>query len=217
MNRFTVVLAIALAALSTLGARAHAKDEPKPDRDAQRLDLVAAYLLEGMTDEARRALDAFPNSLKQPPEGKRGGDSSELERAERLSRQYGLALAALQPGHNDSFALLIDILENESIGSDDRDPLATVLWQRLFARYAVEERYQTIAAYVLRRSSGRLKYQAEDDYYDKATRAQAAAELIEVDRELARLEEASATQPPAARDPVGGQSAAAMPTPSLRP
>jgi hypothetical protein len=206
MNRFTVVLAIALAALSTLGARAHAKDEPKPDRDAQRLDLVAAYLLEGMTDEARRALDALPDSLKQPPEGKSRGYSPELYRAERLSHQYGLALAALQPGHNDSFALLIDILENESIGSDDRDPLATVLWQRLFARYAVEERYPTIATYVLQRSRRGLKYEAESEYNDKATRAQAAAERVVIESELARLEAATATQPSAARDPIGARA-----------
>lgn len=193
-----------LAALLTLNARARAKDEPKPDADAQRLDLVAAYLLEGMTVEARRALDALPDTLKQPPDEKSHGYSPERERAGRFSSQYGLAMAALQPGHNDSFALLIDILKTEGIGTYDRDPLATVLWQRLFARYAVEERYPTLAAHVLQRSSGRLKYKAEDDYYDKATRAQAGAERVEVDRELARLEEASAT-PAAAGDPAAGR------------
>jgi hypothetical protein len=207
MNRFTVVLAIALASLLTLGAHARAKDEPKPDPNAQRLDLVAAYLLEGMTGEARRALDALPDSLKRPPEGKGQDYSPERERAERLSSQYGLALAALQPGHTDTFALLIEILKSESIGSDNRDPLATVLWQRLFARYAVEERYPTIAAYVLQRSSRRLKYDEESEYNDKATKAQAAAERIVIDRELARLEEASATLASAARDATAVEAA----------
>jgi len=44
-------------------------------------------------------------------------------------------------GHNDSFALLVDILKTESIGTDDRDPLATVLWQRSSPLRA-EERYR---------------------------------------------------------------------------
>src|SRR6266446_423024 len=164
MNRTAVVVSVAVAALLTLDARARGDEGKKTNPDTQRLDLAAAYLLEGMSVEARHVLDALPDSLKHPPEGTRHGSSLDQERAERLSLQYGLALAASQPGHNDSFALLVDILKTESIGTDDRDPLATVLWQRLFARYAAEERYPTIAAYVLQRSSRSLEYEAQSEY-----------------------------------------------------
>jgi len=65
-----------------------------------------------------------------------------------------------------------------------------------------------IAAYVLQRSSRRLGYEAKSEYTEKDRKAQAPAERAEVERELARLQEPSATQPPAANDAAGAAGAA---------
>ena len=180
MRRLVIV---AVVVLFSLGTSARGTSDKKDCAPQQPLDLPAAYLLEGMSGEARCALDALPDKLKHPPKGTSQGYSPERELADRLALQFDLAHATLEPGHRDPFELLTDILERSTWGGDERDPVGSVLWQKLFA-------YGSIGSFVLRRSSESLEYQAADEYSDKDEKAQAAAEREEVTRELARLDEA---------------------------
>lgn len=186
-KRWVVVTAVVLVVL-WLGTTARGKEARGDDANAWKLDLAASYLLEGMSGEARRVLDSLPDDVKRRPAAEsKSGYSAEREREERLTLQYALARASLEPGGPDAFRLMTDILSKGGSGGDEGDPIGTVLWQRLFARYAAAACYRSIVAFVLQRSSRYLGYLAESEHSEPNEKAQAAAGKEEIDRELASL------------------------------
>ena len=84
-----------------------------PKHQGQRLDLAAAYVLEGMFDEARPILDSFPEKLKKVPSGDARGFSQEAMTARRFPLQWNLLHETLDPGKSDAFDLLIDVLSRQ--------------------------------------------------------------------------------------------------------
>jgi hypothetical protein len=204
------LMIVALVLLFTLAPNARGTIDKKDCAPQQPLDLPAAYLLEGMCAEARCVLDALPDKLKHPPKGTCQGYSPEREMADRLALQFALADATLEPGRRDAFELLTDILERDS-------SVGTVLWQKLFARYAAREGYSSIGSFVLRRAGDSLEYQAADESSDKDEKAQAAAEREEVTRELARLEEGHPAAGAEEADPLAPVLQRLLESPRLAP
>ncbi len=183
-----VSIALALVTASASWSQPWAADDPKVQ--GQRLDLAAAYVLEGMFDQARAVLDSFPDKLKKLPADDDRSFSPEAATARRLALQWRLLHETLDPGKSDAFELLVDVLAAQQLGWDDRDPLSSVLWQKVFARYAKREGYPGIGGYVLRRSSNYFGYVLDPkESHEPAERAAAAAQNDEVTREIARLEE----------------------------
>jgi len=149
----------------------------------QKLDLAAAYALEGMFDEARPLLDAFPDKFKKTPGDDAQGYSPEANTAKRLALQWTLLHETLDPGKSDAFDLLVEVLAGQQCCSDEGNPVSSVLWQKVFARYAKREGYPVIGAYVLRRSSEYLGYTLEpEEAAEPAERATAVAQKDEVTR-----------------------------------
>jgi len=181
---------VAIAILLTLGSDARAGGVPRGRAHEQTLDLAAAYALEGMFAEAHRVLEPFPDKLKRAPEGQTRGYSPERQQAERIALQWSLVQEMLAPGKKDAFELLTDIVSKTGWGDDSGDPVSTVLWQKLFARYAKREDYPSIGAHVLRRTGDYLDYRLEHERFEEPGQREAsAAQRDEVTRELARLEE----------------------------
>jgi hypothetical protein len=181
---------VAIVLLLTLGSNARAGGVSGGKPHEHTLDLVAAYALEGMFDEARRVLDPFPDKLKQAPGSEKHGYSPEREQAERIALQWSLVQEMLGPSGKDAFELLTDVVSKTGWGGDAGDPVSTVLWQKLFARYAKREGYGSIGAYVLRRTGDLLDYRLDRERFEEpGQREAAAAQREEVARELARLEE----------------------------
>ncbi len=214
-------VSIAFACLVAAGPWSHpwAADDPK--HQGQKLDLAAAYVLEGMYDEARPLLVAFPDKLKKVPGDNTRGYSPEANTAKRLALQWTLLHETLDPGKSDAFDLLVEILAAEQGAGVDRDPVSSVLWQKVFARYAKREGYPVIGTYVLRRSSDYFGYVLDPKWSrEPAERVAAAAKNDEVTREIARLEEgvldAARTQG-AAADRVGPTIARLLEAPRLVP
>ena len=194
-----VSIVFAFVVASAPWSQPWASDDPK--RLGQRLDLAAAYVLEGMFDEAHPVLGSFPDKLKKV----RGDDhdfSPEAMTARRLALQWTLLDETLNPGKQDPFDLLVDVLAGREWGGGDRDPVSSVLWQKVFARYAKREGYQVVGAYVLRLSSNYFGYVLDPKRSPApAERAAAAAQNEEVTREIARLEEGAPA--PAGTSDVG--------------
>lgn len=158
--------------------------------EQQTLDLAAAYILEGMFDESRPVLDSLPDKLKKIPDDEARGYSPEAASARRLALQWALLHETLGPGKHDAFDLLVDVLDGLQCCTDERNPVSSVLWQKVFARYAKREGYPGIGGYVLRRSSNYFGYVLDPkESHEPAERAAAAAQNDEVTREIARLEE----------------------------
>src|SRR5262245_8058130 len=196
---FALVSACGSAAAEDLKAR------------GQTLDLAAAYVVEGMLEEARPLLESFPEKLRKTPGANGRRYSSGDAATARLALQWTLLHEMLDPGRKDAFDLLIDVLAREGLGTDERDPLSTVLWQKVFARYALREGYPSIAAYVLGRSREYLGYRLEPgESSGPSERAAATAQLEEITREVARLEEKAPSGAPGREaagsggsDPIG--------------
>jgi hypothetical protein len=183
-----VSIAFAFVVASAPWSQPCASDDPK--HQGQRLDLAAAYVLEGMFDQARPVLDSFPDTLKKLPADDDRSSSPKAATARRLALQWRLLNETLDPGKSDAFELLIDVLAGQQLGWDDRDPVSSVLWQKVFARYAKPEGHPVIGGYVLRRSSNYFGYVLDPkESHEPAERAAAAAQNDEVTREIARLEE----------------------------
>ena len=105
--------------------------------------------------------------------------------------------------------------------ANGRDPVSSVLWQKVFARYAKREGYPVVGAYVLRLSSNYFGYVLDPKRSSTPVeRAAAAAQNDEVTRELARLEEGApppAGTPDGAADRVGATIARLLEAPPLVP
>jgi hypothetical protein len=194
-----VSIAFAFVVASVPLSQARAADTP--EHQGQRLDLAAAYVLEGMFDGARTLLDSFPDNLKKLPGDDARGYSPEAETARRLALQWILLHETLDAGKHDGFDLLVDLLAAQQWGGSERDPISSVLWQKVFARNAKREGYPVIGAYVLHRSSNYFGYVLDrKQSVEPPERAAAAAQYDEITREIARLEEGA---PDAAGTPGG--------------
>jgi hypothetical protein len=214
-----VSIAIAFLVASAPWSQPWASDDPK--HQGQRLDLAAAYVLEGMFDQARPVLDSFPDKLKKLPADDDRSSSPEAATARRIALQWRLLHETLDPGKSDAFDLLVDVLAGDQLGYDDRDPIASVLWQKVFARYAKREGYPVIGGYVLRRSSNYFGYVLDPkESHEPAERVAAAAQNDEVTREIARLEEGApdaAGTPGCGADRVGGTIVRLLEAPRIVP
>ena len=184
----TISIAFAILVASGAWSEPWAADDPK--QLGQKLDLAAAYVLEGMFEEGRPLLDSLPDKLKKPPGDAARGYSPEAATARRLAFQWTLLHETLDPGKHDAFDLLVDALTAQNSGVDERDSVSSILWMKVFARYAKREGYPVIGAYVLRGFSDYLGYLLDPRRSaEPAERVAAAAQNDEVTREIARLAE----------------------------
>jgi len=82
----TISIAFAILVASGAWSDLWAADDPK--QLGQNLDLAAAYVLEGMFEEARPLLDSFPDKLKKPPGDAARGYSPEAATARRFAFKW---------------------------------------------------------------------------------------------------------------------------------
>src|SRR5882724_2253498 len=211
------VIAVAIVVFLTWAPSARAGKTSGDKMNEKTLDLAAAYVLEGMFDEARKVLESFPEGLKKKPEGEMRGASPERQSAERIALEWSLVHEMLQPDKKDAFDLLTDIASKIGSGDDAVNPIATVLWQKIFARYAKREEFRSMGAYVLRLTSGYLDYRLEHDRFEApAQQEAAAAQRDEIARELCRLDEGEgSTDSPASMDPIASMLKRLLETPRL--
>ncbi len=120
-----VSIAFAFVVASAPWSQAWGADDPK--RLGQRIDLAAAYVLEGMIDEGRPVLGSLPDKLKKVRDDDHDF-SPEAMTARRLALQWTLLDKTLDSGNQDPFDLLVDVLAGREWGGDDRDPVSSVLW-----------------------------------------------------------------------------------------
>jgi hypothetical protein len=192
-----IALLAILASQGLMGAKERVRED-------DRLDLAAAYALEGMLLDARSILDSAPAEWRKVPGRSTSRKTPEQARVECRALQWALLNRLLQASSEDPFDLLVTILEKHSWGGDENDPIDSLMWRKLFTRYADRESYRPISDYVRQSTRAYLTVQlARDEFDDDLARQAATAQLGEVEHEIAgSVEGRDAGVNSAAEDPL---------------
>jgi hypothetical protein len=161
-------------------------------QEDNQLDLAAAYALEGMLPEVRSILDTEPAEWHRIPPASAGRRSPEQAKLECRALQWALLDHFLKASPEDPFDLLVRVLEENSWGGSDHEAISSLVWRRLFARYAEREGYRPVSDYMLRSAKQYLQYRIESNRFENDLERQAAtAQLSEVDHEIGSLLESA--------------------------